>query len=226
MRMIGKAADRSLDRIIKGKVVEEQEGIKLVADFRRDRPAQFNAGALNRVLWLNNMRDFSGIVHEMNDDMCLREITGLMYNLRDSNRKRISIGICGDVRLEKFLLPQIRVRDQLGQRFSEHFTHKQSYNDSPVMANLRHAQTTSKEKFSQDSKKEITMNVAINRDVLVGKWKQFRGQAKQTWGKLTDNDLNQISGRFEELAGLVQEKYGYSREQAEREVQHFVEKVK
>ena len=69
------------------------------------------------------------------------------------------------------------------------------------------------------------MNVAINRDILVGKWKQLRGQAKQTWGKLTDNDLNQISGRFDELAGLVQEKYGYSREQAEREVQHFIEKV-
>ena len=69
------------------------------------------------------------------------------------------------------------------------------------------------------------MNVAINRDILVGKWKQLRGQAKQTWGKLTDNDLNQISGRFDELAGLVQEKYGYSREQAEREVQHFIQKV-
>lgn len=70
------------------------------------------------------------------------------------------------------------------------------------------------------------MNVAINRDILAGKWKQMRGQVKQTWGKLTDNDLDRISGRFDELAGLVQEKYGYSREQAEREVQHFVEKVK
>ena len=69
------------------------------------------------------------------------------------------------------------------------------------------------------------MNVAINRDILAGKWKQVRGKAKQTWAKLTDNDLDRISGRFDELAGLVQEKYGYSREQAEREVQHFIEKV-
>ena len=69
------------------------------------------------------------------------------------------------------------------------------------------------------------MNVTFNRDVLTGKWKQVRGKAKQTWGKLTDNDLERISGRFDELAGLVQEKYGYTREQAEREVQHFIEKI-
>jgi len=69
------------------------------------------------------------------------------------------------------------------------------------------------------------MNVTFNRDVLIGKWKQVRGKAKQTWGKLTDNDLDRISGRFEELAGLVQERYGYTREQAEKEVTRFIDQM-
>ncbi len=69
------------------------------------------------------------------------------------------------------------------------------------------------------------MNVTFNQDVLAGKWKQVRGKAKQTWGKLTDNDLDRITGRFEELSGLVQERYGYTREQAEKEVTRFIEKM-
>ena len=69
------------------------------------------------------------------------------------------------------------------------------------------------------------MNVTFNRDVLTGNWKQMRGKVKQTWGKLTDNDLTRINGRFEELAGLVQERYGYTREKAEKEVTDFIEKM-
>lgn len=63
----------------------------------------------------------------------------------------------------------------------------------------------------------------MNRDILAGKWLQVRGQVKQTWGKLTDNDLDRISGRFDELVGLVQERYGYARDKAEKEVTHFIE---
>jgi uncharacterized protein YjbJ (UPF0337 family) len=73
--------------------------------------------------------------------------------------------------------------------------------------------------------KEIMMNVTFNKDVLAGKWTQLRGKVKQTWGKLTDNDLDRISGRFEEIVGLVQERYGYSREKAEKEVTHFIEQI-
>lgn len=69
------------------------------------------------------------------------------------------------------------------------------------------------------------MNVTFNRDVLTGNWKQIRGKVKQTWGKLTDNDLTRIEGRFDELAGLVQERYGYTREKAEKEVTDFIEKM-
>jgi uncharacterized protein YjbJ (UPF0337 family) len=67
------------------------------------------------------------------------------------------------------------------------------------------------------------MNKTFNRDVLAGQWKQARGQVKQTWGQLTDNDLDRISGRFEEIVGLLQERYGYARDKAEKEVTHFIE---
>ena len=70
------------------------------------------------------------------------------------------------------------------------------------------------------------MNVIINHDVMVGKQKQVRGMVKQWWGKLTDNDLNRISGRYEELVGLIQERYGHTRDQAEKEVARFMEQLK
>ena len=70
------------------------------------------------------------------------------------------------------------------------------------------------------------MNVIINHDVMVGKWKQVRGMVKQWWGKLTDNDLSRISGRYEELVGLIQERYGHTRDQAEKEVARFMEQLK
>lgn len=61
----------------------------------------------------------------------------------------------------------------------------------------------------------------MNSDILKGKWKQLRGSAKQAWGKLTDDDLDQIEGNKDKLIGKIQEKYGYSREQAEMEVNNF-----
>jgi uncharacterized protein YjbJ (UPF0337 family) len=69
------------------------------------------------------------------------------------------------------------------------------------------------------------MNVTFNRDVLAGQWKQVRGKAKQAWGKLTDNDLDRITGRFEELSGLIQQRYGYTKEKAEQEVANFIDKL-
>lgn len=58
----------------------------------------------------------------------------------------------------------------------------------------------------------------MNEDILRGKWKQVRGQIRAWWGKLTDNDVEEIGGRWEKLVGLLQEKYGYTREYAEEEV--------
>ncbi len=61
----------------------------------------------------------------------------------------------------------------------------------------------------------------MNRDVLKGKWMQIRGDVKRQWGKLTDDDLTQIDGDRDKLMGILQERYGYSREQAEREFERF-----
>ncbi len=59
----------------------------------------------------------------------------------------------------------------------------------------------------------------MNTDVLEGRWKQIRGRAKAWWGKLTDDDLDRAAGRLEILAGLLQEKYGYTRQRAVEEIE-------
>ena len=61
----------------------------------------------------------------------------------------------------------------------------------------------------------------MNQDTLQGNWKQLKGKAKERWGKLTDDELDQVEGRSEQLAGKIQEKYGKSKDEAEREVQDF-----
>jgi uncharacterized protein YjbJ (UPF0337 family) len=62
----------------------------------------------------------------------------------------------------------------------------------------------------------------MNKDVFEGKWKQIRGEARTWWGKLTDDDLDRAAGKFEVLAGLLQEKYGYTREAAADEIEKRV----
>jgi uncharacterized protein YjbJ (UPF0337 family) len=57
----------------------------------------------------------------------------------------------------------------------------------------------------------------MNNDIFEGKWKQLRGEVKVWWGKLTDDDLDNVEGNYDKLIGLLQEKYGYTREQAEEE---------
>ena len=64
----------------------------------------------------------------------------------------------------------------------------------------------------------------MNKDVLEGKWKQIRGEARSWWGKLTDDDLDRAGGKLDVLAGLLQEKYGYSRQQATEEIDRRVTK--
>ena len=57
----------------------------------------------------------------------------------------------------------------------------------------------------------------MNSDQFEGKWKQLKGSVKQRWGRLTDDDITALSGKKDELIGKIQERYGISREQAERE---------
>jgi uncharacterized protein YjbJ (UPF0337 family) len=59
----------------------------------------------------------------------------------------------------------------------------------------------------------------MNEDILKGKWKKMRGQVKQWWGRLTDDDLDRIGGSLDQLAGTLQERYGYAREEAEDEIE-------
>ena len=58
----------------------------------------------------------------------------------------------------------------------------------------------------------------MNTDVLKGKWKQIRGEAKKWWGELTDDELDQIDGERDKLVGKVQERYGWTKEEARAEV--------
>ena len=62
----------------------------------------------------------------------------------------------------------------------------------------------------------------MNKDVLEGKWKQIRGEAKAWWGKLTEDDLERAAGKFDVLAGIIQEKYGYTRQDAANEIERRV----
>jgi uncharacterized protein YjbJ (UPF0337 family) len=61
----------------------------------------------------------------------------------------------------------------------------------------------------------------MNWDVLKGNWKQWTGKVKQKWGKLTDDDLTAIGGKRDELLGRLQQRYGYAKDQAERELDDF-----
>jgi uncharacterized protein YjbJ (UPF0337 family) len=61
-------------------------------------------------------------------------------------------------------------------------------------------------------------NNTMNHDIFAGHWKQMRGTLKSWWGKLSDDDFEWIEGQKNKLIGLVQEKYGYTRDQAREEV--------
>ena len=54
------------------------------------------------------------------------------------------------------------------------------------------------------------------------KWKQLRGKAKEQWGELTDDDLDKVDGKFDQLVGMLQEKYELTRSKAEAEVNNFL----
>jgi len=63
----------------------------------------------------------------------------------------------------------------------------------------------------------------MNWDIVAGNWKQFRGKVKAQWGKLTDDQLDQIAGKRIELAGRIQEAYGISKDEVEKQIKDFEE---
>jgi uncharacterized protein YjbJ (UPF0337 family) len=62
----------------------------------------------------------------------------------------------------------------------------------------------------------------MNPDILRGKWNQMKGDIRTRWGKLTDDDMTQIQGEAEKMIGKLQERYGYKRDQAEKELNEFL----
>ena len=62
----------------------------------------------------------------------------------------------------------------------------------------------------------------MNKDILQGKWKQLRGEVQRRWGKLTNDELDQIDGNLDKLVGKLQERYGYDKARIEREVDALI----
>jgi uncharacterized protein YjbJ (UPF0337 family) len=62
----------------------------------------------------------------------------------------------------------------------------------------------------------------MNKDTFKGQWKQMKGEIKRRWGKLTDDELDQVEGNFDKLVGRIQERYGYQKDLAEREINEFL----
>jgi uncharacterized protein YjbJ (UPF0337 family) len=65
----------------------------------------------------------------------------------------------------------------------------------------------------------------MNWDQVQGKWKQYKGKAKERWGQLTDDDLETIDGRSQQLVGKIQERYGVAKEQAEKQANEFLKSL-
>jgi len=61
-----------------------------------------------------------------------------------------------------------------------------------------------------------------NQDILEGKWPELKSQVKQQWGKLTDDDIQRLSGKTEELTGVLRQRYGYGKAQAEMEINNWL----
>jgi uncharacterized protein YjbJ (UPF0337 family) len=71
----------------------------------------------------------------------------------------------------------------------------------------------------------IRKEQVMNWDRVEGNWRQLKGKVKEQWGKLTDDQIDQVAGKRDQLVGLVQEKYGIERDRAERDVDSWVSKL-
>jgi uncharacterized protein YjbJ (UPF0337 family) len=69
------------------------------------------------------------------------------------------------------------------------------------------------------------MGIILDKHIMVGQWEQLKSRVKQRWGRLSDDQLNQISGYYDELAGLIRERYGYTKEKARQELDEFIARL-
>jgi uncharacterized protein YjbJ (UPF0337 family) len=65
----------------------------------------------------------------------------------------------------------------------------------------------------------------MNWDIIEGQWKQFKGRARQAWSKLTDDDFANLNGKREQLAGKIQERYGVQKQEAERQIDDWLNRL-
>jgi uncharacterized protein YjbJ (UPF0337 family) len=72
--------------------------------------------------------------------------------------------------------------------------------------------------FVKNLREETT---AMNWDQIEGNWKQFKGKVKEKWGRLTDDELDVLSGKRDQLIGKIQERYGIAKSEAEKQVEDF-----
>ncbi|NHF71566.1 CsbD family protein [Paracoccus xiamenensis] len=61
----------------------------------------------------------------------------------------------------------------------------------------------------------------MNWDIIEGKWEQMKGSVKEQWGKLTDDELTEINGNRDKMAGKLQERYGWTKEEADEKLNDF-----
>lgn len=61
----------------------------------------------------------------------------------------------------------------------------------------------------------------MNKDIFQGKWEEVKGKIKKTWGKITDDELNELEGNQQEIFGKLQKHYGYSKEEAKKAIDDF-----
>lgn len=64
----------------------------------------------------------------------------------------------------------------------------------------------------------------MDKNIFKGEWNQVKGKIKEKWGKLTDDDLTQISGKRDQLLGTLQKRYGYAKDRAEEDIKQFEER--
>ncbi len=65
----------------------------------------------------------------------------------------------------------------------------------------------------------------MNKDIIEGKWAEIKGAVKQQWGKLTDDDLAEINGSREKLAGKIQKNYGLARDEVEKQLKAWEDDI-
>lgn len=64
----------------------------------------------------------------------------------------------------------------------------------------------------------------MSQDILKGRWKEIRGQLKEWWGELNEDDISRVDGSQERLVGILQQKYGYAKDRALSEISSYLDK--